>query len=75
MKGGIEMPRYFFDVRNGHRLVDPAGLDCGSDEEAREQGERIASQIGEDLGARNDVRRVAVINDEGQEIATITIGK
>jgi hypothetical protein len=28
------MSRYFFDVKNGHRFVDPAGLDCSDDEEA-----------------------------------------
>jgi hypothetical protein len=25
------MPRYFFDVKNGYRLIDPAGVDCPSD--------------------------------------------
>jgi hypothetical protein len=32
----LKMPRYFFDVKNGHRLIDPAGLDCRDDQEARE---------------------------------------
>ena len=31
------MPRYFFDVKNGHRLIDPAGLDCRNDQEAIER--------------------------------------
>ena len=24
---GTAMPRYFFDVKNGHRLIDPSGLE------------------------------------------------
>jgi hypothetical protein len=31
------MPRYFFDVKNGHRLNDPAGLDCRNDQGAIER--------------------------------------
>jgi hypothetical protein len=28
------MARYFFDVKNGHMLVDPAGLECRDHQEA-----------------------------------------
>jgi hypothetical protein len=36
------MPHYFFDVTNGHRLIDPAGLDCKDDNEALSTAEIIA---------------------------------
>lgn len=68
------MARYFFDVKNGHRLIDPSGLDCASDEEAKRQAEIIAAQIAADLGARPIVRRIAVLNEERREVATVTIG-
>lgn len=68
------MPRYYFDVKNGHRLVDPAGIDCASDEEARKQGEAIASQIAADIPTRAGIRRVAVIDEEGREVAAIPVG-
>ena len=68
------MPRYFFDVKNGHRLVDPAGVDCRSDEAAKEQGKVVAHQIAIDV-PKSEARRVAVVDDEGREIATIPIGE
>ena len=43
------MPRYYFDVKNGHRLVDPAGVDCKGDDAARRQGKAIAEQIAVDV--------------------------
>lgn len=36
----IFMSRYFFDVENGHRLIDPAGLDCRNDQDAPQEGHR-----------------------------------
>jgi hypothetical protein len=36
------MSPYFFDVKNGHRLVDPAGIDCSDDEEAISNAQTIA---------------------------------
>jgi Domain of unknown function (DUF6894) len=39
------MPRYFFDVTNGNRLIDPTGLDCKDDSEALSTAKIIARQI------------------------------
>jgi hypothetical protein len=66
------MPRYFFDVKNGHRLIDPAGIDCASDDEAKKQAKAIATQIATDAPASAS-RRVAVVDDEGREIAAISV--
>jgi hypothetical protein len=68
------MPRYFFDVKNGHRLVDPAGIDCHGDDEAKRQGAAVARQIATDVPT-SVARHVAVIDDEGREIAVIGIEK
>ncbi len=39
------MPGFFFDIKNGHRLVDAAGVDCDGDAAARKQGIAIANAI------------------------------
>jgi hypothetical protein len=67
------MPRYYFDVKNGHRLVDPAGVDCIGDAAAKKQGEAVANQIAADV-PKSQERRVAVRDDEGREVAVIRIG-
>jgi hypothetical protein len=66
------MPRYFFEVKNGHRLVDPTGLDCASDDEAKRQAKYIASQIAQDAPA-SIKRRVTVIDEEGREVTAIEV--
>lgn len=66
------MPRYYFDVKNGHRLIDPAGVDCVGDDAARKQVEMIAHQIATDAPA-SVARRVAVLDDQGREVAIIPI--
>jgi hypothetical protein len=53
------MPRYFFDIKNGHRLIDPAGLDCRNDQETIEKVAIIASQIAEHASL-SEGRHVAV---------------
>jgi hypothetical protein len=39
------MPRYYFDLCNGHRLADPSGVDCRDEEEARAAAEVIARPL------------------------------
>ena len=39
------MPKYFFDLKDGVRLVDPAGLDCTDDVDAMAKGKVIALEI------------------------------
>ena len=68
------MPRYYFDVKNGHRLVDPAGVDCKGDDAARRQGKAIADQIAVDV-PKSQARRVAVLNEQGCEVAVIPIAR
>jgi hypothetical protein len=67
------VPRYFFDIKNGHRLIDPAGIDCASDIDARQRGTFIAQQIAADSPSSAE-RRLAVLDDEGKEVAVISIG-
>jgi hypothetical protein len=38
----LPMPRYFFDIKNGHKLVDPAETDCKNDADAIDKAKVIA---------------------------------
>jgi hypothetical protein len=58
------MPRFFFDVKNGHRLVDPAGVDCDGDAAARKQGIAIANAIAAEV-PKSGPRSVAVGTKRG----------
>jgi hypothetical protein len=66
------MPRYFFDVTNGHRLVDPAGLDCKDDNDALSTAKIIARQI-RVAGPSAPWRKLAVMNSEGREVGHVGI--
>ena len=67
------MPRYFFDVKNGHRLIDPAGLDCRDDQEAKDQAAIIAQQIATDAPATSGGRKIAVLNSQREEIGKVPV--
>ncbi|MEA2897505.1 MAG: hypothetical protein QOJ84_3120 [Bradyrhizobium sp.] len=62
------MPRYHFELTNGHRLPDPTGLECNSDQEARSKADLIARRIAEETGRNGNGRYVRVVDDEGAEI-------
>jgi hypothetical protein len=64
--------RYFFDVKNGHRLIDPSGIDCSNDHEAIEAGVAIARQIATDAPT-NQPRHVAVLNNERNEVGQVPV--
>jgi hypothetical protein len=61
-----EVARYFFDVTNGHRLVDPSGIDCRNDHEALKAGVVIAQQIAADAPC-DQPRHVAVLAASGRK--------
>jgi hypothetical protein len=67
-----EVPRYFFDVKNGHRLIDPAGVDCRDDREAIRTGLMIARQIAADAPTTQP-RHVEVLNDDRQQVGEVPI--
>ncbi len=66
------MSRYFFDVENGHRLIDPAGLDCRNDKEATDWAILIARQIAMDAPS-SEGRQVAVLNSRREEVGKVPI--
>ncbi len=66
------MPRYFFDLKDGRRLVDPTGLDCHDDEAALSKARLIAVEAAAGLPDTSSQRYVVVILD-GQEVGRVPV--
>ena len=62
------MPHYFFDIKNGHRIVDPAGLSCVDDNDAIAKARTLAVQARLDKSSSDPKRHIAVIDNAGSEI-------
>ena len=62
------MPRYFFDIKDGHRLVDPVGRECKSDTAAKDMAKALAIVVSIDTPAIAPMRYISVLNDARQEI-------
>lgn len=67
------MPRYFFDIQDGHRLVDPAGRECENDQAAVEKAKIIAVQVSMDKPAVDPTRRISILDSNHKEISTIEV--
>jgi hypothetical protein len=61
------MPRFYFDLTNGHRVPDRAGLDCEDTPAAKKMADRIATDIGRDA-ATVPKKHLTVVNEEGEDI-------
>jgi hypothetical protein len=66
------MSRYYFDIKNGHRLIDPTGLDCRDDQQAVSSAETIARQIAVDAPP-DQPRIISVLNSDRQEVAKVRV--
>jgi hypothetical protein len=67
------MPRYFFNVEDGHRLFDASGFVCDDDTDAIIRGSVLAIGVSLDTPKDDPERRIAIINDEGREIGTVPV--
>jgi hypothetical protein len=67
------MPRYFFDVEDGHRLFDSSGFVCDDDTAAIIKAAVLAIGVSIDKPEDDPERRIAVINDEGHEVGTVPV--
>jgi hypothetical protein len=52
------MPHYFFDIKDGHRLVDPSGLNCKNDTAAIEKSKEAILFAILDAHVREMIRHV-----------------
>lgn len=62
------MPRYYFDVKNGHRLVDPSGDDFKNDRDAIERAKAVAIVVSIDQPEVDPTRYISVLNASRIEI-------
>jgi hypothetical protein len=67
------MPRYFFDVADGHRLFDKAGFVCDDDIDAIVRAAVLAVGVSLDTPKDDPERRIAIINDQGREIGNVPV--
>jgi len=64
------MPRYFFDIKDGHSLIDPSGLICASDADAIGRARTLAIGVSLDKPLIDPERRITVRNEAGREISS-----
>ena len=67
------MPHYFFDIKDGHRLVDQLGSDFKNDSAAIEKAKILAIGVSLDKPAVDPTRRIAVLNADRDEISTVPV--
>jgi hypothetical protein len=63
------MPKYYFDLVDGLRLVDPTGSDCRDDRDANAKARIIAKQIEAEIPTAPIQRHVEVLNEERDKVA------
>lgn len=67
------MPRYFFDVEDGHRLFDPSGFVCDDDEDALAKARVLAINVALDKPDEDPERRIAIMRDDGRKIGRVPV--
>jgi hypothetical protein len=67
------MPHYYFDIKDGHRLVDPSGLNFKDDDDAIAKAEVIAVGVSLDKPAVDPERHIAVLNELKEEICRVPV--
>jgi hypothetical protein len=67
------MPHDYFDIQDGHRLVDPSGLDSKDDDDAIAKAGVIAIGVSLDHPAVDPERHIAVLNASREEIFRVPV--
>ncbi len=67
------MPRYFFDIKDGHRLVDPWGSVFNSDKDAIAKAKVVAIQVALDTPRADTARHISVLDAMRNEIFKVPV--
>ncbi len=67
------MPLYFFDIKDGHRLLDFRGMKFKNDEDAIARAQIYAIQISLDMPQVDPERYIAVLNGTRSEISKVPV--
>jgi hypothetical protein len=67
------MPHYYFDIKDGHTLVDPSGLSFKTDDDAIARAQAIAIMVSIDTPLVDPKRHIAVLNGSRDEIFRVPV--
>jgi hypothetical protein len=67
------MPHYYFDIKDGHRLVDPSGLEFKNDDATIAKAKVIAIGVSLDKPAVDSERHIAVLNESREQIFSVPV--
>lgn len=67
------MPRYFFDIADGHRLVDPSGSNFKNDADAIDNAKVVAIQVALDTPRIDPKRYISVLDEARKEISRVPV--
>jgi hypothetical protein len=67
------MPRYFFDIEDGHTLIDASGFDCKNDAAAIEKARILAIGVSFDKPEVDPTRHIAVRDNMGKQVSTVSV--
>ena len=67
------MGRFYFDIKDGHRLIDQAGMEFADDAAAIARAEVVAIQVSLDRPLVDPTRYISVLNDARAEIFRVPV--
>ena len=69
------MPRYFFDLKDGTRLRDHAGIQFATDADAEAHAQVIAKEVASERVFDPDSPQlfVSIIHEEGREVTKVPV--
>jgi len=67
------MPHYYFDIKDGHRFVDPSGLEFKNDDAAIAKAKVLAIGVSIDKPEVDPKRHIAVLNESREEIFMVPV--
>jgi hypothetical protein len=67
------MPHYYFDIKDGHGLVDPSGSEFKNDDAAIAKAKVIAIGVSLDKPAVDPERHIAVLNESREHIFSVPV--
>jgi hypothetical protein len=69
----MTMPRYFFDIQDGHKLIDPSGFDCKNDAAAIEKAGILAIGVSLDKPEVDPTRHITIRDNMGKQVSTVPV--
>jgi hypothetical protein len=65
--------RWFFNIKDGHRLADSSGFDCDNDDAAIEKAKVMAIGVSLDKPAVDPKLHISILNSDIDEISRVAV--